>query len=28
VFRLYVRNFWSELAFGRPKDASHLDVRS
>ena len=27
VFRLYVRNFWSELLRHRPKDASHLDVR-
>jgi glycosyltransferase involved in cell wall biosynthesis len=27
VFRLYVRNFTSELLRHRPKDASHLDVR-
>ena len=27
VFRLYVRNFWSELLHHRPKDAEHLDVR-
>jgi glycosyltransferase involved in cell wall biosynthesis len=27
VFRLYVRNFTSELAHRRPKDTSHVDVR-
>jgi GT2 family glycosyltransferase len=27
VFRLYVRNFVSELLYHRPKDAAHLDVR-
>jgi glycosyltransferase involved in cell wall biosynthesis len=27
VFRLYVRNFTSELLYHRPKDATHLDVR-
>jgi hypothetical protein len=27
VFRLYVRNFTSELLRGRPRDTSHLDVR-
>jgi len=27
VFRLYVRNFWSELLHHRPKDRVHLDVR-
>lgn len=27
VFRLYVRNFTSELLHHRPKDTSHLDVR-
>jgi glycosyltransferase involved in cell wall biosynthesis len=27
VFRLYVRNFTSELLRHRPRDASHLDVR-
>jgi glycosyltransferase involved in cell wall biosynthesis len=27
VFRLYVRNFTSELLFHRPKDTSHVDVR-
>jgi glycosyltransferase involved in cell wall biosynthesis len=27
VFRLYVRNFWSELLYHRPKDQAHLDVR-
>jgi GT2 family glycosyltransferase len=27
VFRLYVRNFWSELLHHRPKDTAHLDVR-
>jgi len=27
VFRLYVRNFTSELLRGRPKDTTHLDVR-
>jgi glycosyltransferase involved in cell wall biosynthesis len=28
VFRLYVRNFTSELLWHRPKDATHLDVRT
>ena len=28
VFRLYVRNFTSELLYHRPKDATHLDVRT
>jgi glycosyltransferase involved in cell wall biosynthesis len=28
VFRLYVRNFTSELLHHRPKDKSHLDVRA
>jgi glycosyltransferase involved in cell wall biosynthesis len=27
VFRLYVRNFVSELLHRRPKDAAHLDIR-
>jgi GT2 family glycosyltransferase len=27
VFRLYVRNFVSELLHHRPKDSVHLDVR-
>jgi hypothetical protein len=27
VFRLYVRNFTSELLHRRPKDTSHVDVR-
>lgn len=27
VFRLYVRNFWSEIVHHRPKDESHRDVR-
>jgi glycosyltransferase involved in cell wall biosynthesis len=27
VFRLYVRNFTSEILHHRPKDSSHLDVR-
>jgi hypothetical protein len=27
VFRLYVRNFVSELLHHRPKDGVHLDVR-
>jgi glycosyltransferase involved in cell wall biosynthesis len=27
VFRLYVRNFWSEIFHHRPKDTDHLDVR-
>jgi GT2 family glycosyltransferase len=27
VFRLYVRNFTSELLHHRPKDSTHLDVR-
>jgi glycosyltransferase involved in cell wall biosynthesis len=28
VFRLYIRNFTSELLHHRPKDTSHLDVRA
>jgi GT2 family glycosyltransferase len=28
VFRLYVRNFVSELVRHRPKDTSHIDVRT
>ena len=28
VFRLYVRNFTSELLHHRPKDRTHLDIRS
>jgi len=28
VFRLYVRNFASEVLYHRPKDTTHLDVRS
>ena len=28
VFRLYVRNFWSEIVRHRPADDSHLDVRT
>ena len=28
VFRLYVRNFTSELLRGRPKDRTHIDVRT
>ena len=27
VFRLYIRNFTSELLYRRPKDTSHVDVR-
>jgi len=27
VFRLYVRNFVSELVYHRPKDSAHIDVR-
>lgn len=27
VFRLYVRNFWSELLHHRPKDTRHVDIR-
>jgi glycosyltransferase involved in cell wall biosynthesis len=27
VFRLYVRNFTSEILFHRPKDTTHVDVR-
>jgi glycosyltransferase involved in cell wall biosynthesis len=27
VFRLYVRNFWSETVHHRPKDLAHEDVR-
>jgi glycosyltransferase involved in cell wall biosynthesis len=28
VFRLYVRNFWSEILHHQPKDRQHLDVRT
>jgi hypothetical protein len=28
VFRLYVRNFWSELVRRRPADRDHMDVRA
>jgi len=28
VFRLYVRNFWSEILRHRPADRDHLDVRA
>jgi hypothetical protein len=28
VFRLYVRNFVSELLHHRPRDTTHLDVRA
>jgi glycosyltransferase involved in cell wall biosynthesis len=28
VFRLYVRNFWSEILRHRPADRQHLDVRT
>lgn len=28
VFRLYVRNFVSEILFHRPRDEGHLDIRS
>jgi glycosyltransferase involved in cell wall biosynthesis len=28
VFRVYVRNFISELLYHRPKDATHVDVRN
>jgi glycosyltransferase involved in cell wall biosynthesis len=28
VFRLYVRNFWSEILRHRPADANHVDVRA
>jgi glycosyltransferase involved in cell wall biosynthesis len=28
VFRLYVRNFWSEILRHRPSDRTHLDVRT
>ncbi len=28
VFRLYVRNFWSEILRHRPADRNHLDVRA
>lgn len=28
VFRIYVRNFWSEILRHRPADRSHLDVRT
>ena len=27
VFRLYVRNFVSELLHHRPKDTAHMDIR-
>jgi len=27
VFRLYIRNFWSEIVHHRPKDRQHQDVR-
>jgi glycosyltransferase involved in cell wall biosynthesis len=27
VFRLYVRNFWSEIVHHRPRDRQHVDVR-
>jgi glycosyltransferase involved in cell wall biosynthesis len=27
VFRLYIRNFWSEIVHHRPSDRQHLDVR-
>jgi glycosyltransferase involved in cell wall biosynthesis len=27
VFRLYVRNFWSEVVHQRPRDVAHVDVR-
>jgi hypothetical protein len=27
VFRLYVRNFVSEILHHRPKDTAHVDVR-
>ena len=28
VFRLYIRNFVSEVLYHRPKDTSHVDVRT
>jgi hypothetical protein len=28
VFRLYIRNFWSEILRHRPADRHHLDVRA
>ena len=28
VFRLYVRNFWSEIVRHRPRTSTHLDVRT
>jgi len=28
VFRVYVRNFWSEILRHRPADEHHLDVRA
>jgi hypothetical protein len=28
VFRLYVRNFTSEVLHHRPKDTTHVDVRT
>jgi glycosyltransferase involved in cell wall biosynthesis len=28
VFRLYVRNFWSEILRHRPADQTHVDIRS
>jgi hypothetical protein len=27
VFRLYIRNFVSELLHHRPKDTAHMDIR-
>jgi len=27
IFRLYVRNFWSEIVRHKPKDLVHDDVR-
>jgi hypothetical protein len=28
VFKLYIRNFWSEILRHRPADADHMDVRA
>jgi glycosyltransferase involved in cell wall biosynthesis len=28
VFGLYVRNFWSEILYHRPKDRAHIDIRT
>jgi glycosyltransferase involved in cell wall biosynthesis len=28
VFRLYIRNFWSEIMYHQPRDREHLDVRA